>query len=163
MTTDRETTTRADEQEVAALQQSWILGWDKAEGVPLPAFPEVLGRYYDLDAPVILFDDFDPQRRIFRRVQDYAEAFWPGFSQMRSAAHAVETRPQVIVEGDLAATQMVFIALLTQPDGAVVATRATSSQVWRRTEDLGWRIARDHTGVEVIPVDEARAAFPPPT
>lgn len=160
MTTSHVHTPRDDAQEIAALQQEWILRWDKAEDEVLRPFHDVLGRYYDLYAPVILFDDFDPQRRVFRAVQDYADAFWPVFSQLRSAAHAIETPPEVIVEGDLGATRMVFIAVLTQPDGTVVATRATNSQVWRRTEDLGWRIARDHTGVEVIPEADARRAFP---
>ena len=152
--------TGVDDQAVAALQQEWIFGWDKTENEPLRPFREVFDRYYDFDAPVILYDDFDPQRRVFRTVQDYADAFWPGFSQLRAAAHAIETPPEVIVEGDLAATRMVFIAILTQPDGTVVANRATNSQVWRRTEGLGWRIARDHTGVDMIPVEEAQRAFP---
>ena len=158
MTTDLHTP-RDDVQEVAALQQVWILGWDKTEEEALRPFREVVDRYYDFDAPVILFDDFDPQRRVFRTVQNYADAFWPQFSQLRSAAHAIETPPEVVVDGDLAATLMVFVAVLTQQDGTVVATRATNSQVWRRTEDLGWRIVRDHTGVDVIPVDEAERAF----
>jgi ketosteroid isomerase-like protein len=159
-TTTHVRTPREAAQEVAALQQAWILGWDKTENEALRPFREVLDRYYDFGAPVILFDDFDPQRREFRTVQDYADAFWPGFAQLRSAAHAIEAPPEVVVEGDLAATRMVFIAVLTEPDGTVVANRATNSQVWRRTEGLGWRIVRDHTGVEAIPVDEARRAFP---
>lgn len=163
MTTDHVHTVRDDEQEIAALQRDWILGWDKAEGETLRPFREVMDRYYDFDAPVILFDDYDPRRRVFRTVQDYADAFWPTFSQMRSAAHAIEIAPEVIVDGDLATARMVFIAILTQADGSVVATRATNSQVWRRTDSLGWRIVRDHTGVESMPIDEARRAFHTPT
>ncbi|MBQ1050129.1 DUF4440 domain-containing protein [Micromonospora sp. C51] len=149
-----------DVEEVAALQQEWILGWDKRENETLRPFREVFDRYYDFDAPVILYDDFDPQRRVFRAVRDYAAAFWPGFAQLRSAAHAIETPPEVIVEGNLAATRMVFIAVLAQPDGTVVATRATNSQVWRRIDGMGWRIVRDHTSVDAITVDEAMAVFP---
>ncbi|MBQ1023781.1 hypothetical protein [Micromonospora sp. C95] len=149
-----------DAEEVATLQQEWILGWDKTENEEFRPFREVFDRYYDFDAPVILYDDFDPQRRVFRAVQDYAAAFWPGFSQLRSAAHAIEAPPEVIVEGNLAATRMVFIAVLTQPDGTVVANRATNSQVWRRIEGMGWRIVRDHTSVDEITVDEAVATFP---
>jgi ketosteroid isomerase-like protein len=150
-----------DEQEVASLQVEWIMGWNKEADQTLPPFEEALGRFYDFDSPVILFDDYDPQRRVFRTVQEYADAFWPGFSQLRSAEHAIETAPDVLVAEDLAATTMVFLAILTQSDGTAVANRCTNSQVWRRGTDQRWRIARDHTGVEAIPVDEARRAFTP--
>lgn len=50
---------------VAHLQREWILHWDKRPGQQLPAFEDVFADYYDFDAAVILFDDFDPQRREF--------------------------------------------------------------------------------------------------
>lgn len=159
MTTNITSTTGSDAERVASLQVDWIMGWDKAPDKTLPPFDEVFGRFYDFDAPVILFDDFDPQRRVFRTVKAYADAFWPGFSQLRSAEHAIETAPDVIVDGDLAATTMVFLVVLTQMDGTTLANRCTNSQVWRRGADQRWRIVRDHTGVEAIPVEEARRAF----
>lgn len=148
-------TARTAEATIAELQQSWILRWDKTEGQQLPGFRDVFADYYDFDADVILFDDFDPQRRVFRSVQDYADAFWPTFQQLISAEHAIELAPKVTVDGDFAATFMVFIAVLVTADGTELANRATNSQVWRRTS-AGWRIIRDHTGVEPIPIDEAR-------
>ena len=57
------------------------------------------------------------------------------------------------------APAMVFLAILTQDDGTIVANRCTNSQVWRRGDDQQWRIIRDHTGVEAIPLEEARRAF----
>lgn len=162
MTTTTPRTTRddtQDAQQIATLQVDWIMGWDTTEGEDLPPFGEVFGRYYDMAAPVVLFDDFDPQRRVFRTVQDYADAFWPVFGGLRSARHAIEAAPEVLVEGDLAATRMVFLVILTRADGTVGANRCINSQVWRRTDDLGWRIARDHTSVEAIPVEEAERAF----
>lgn len=159
MTIENATADGTDDEAVAALQVDWIMGWNKAPDQALPPFGDVFGNFYDVDAPVILFDDFDPERRIFRTVQAYAEAFWPGFSALRSAEHAIETWPEVLVDGDLAATTMVFLVILTQADGSVIANRCVNSQVWRRGGDRRWRIVRDHTGVDAISVDEARRAF----
>lgn len=159
MTTNITFPDRSEEEQVASLQVDWIMGWDKAPDQTLAPFGKVFNRFYDFDAPVILFDDFDPQRRVFRTVQAYADAFWPTFSQMRSAEHMIETAPEVIVDGDLAATTMVFLVILSQADGATLANRCTNSQIWRRGTGRQWRIARDHTGVEAIPVEYARRAF----
>ncbi len=153
---DNTAATASDEQTVASLQVDWIMGWDKVADQALPPFDEVFGRFYDFDAPVILFDDADSQRRVFRSVRAYADAFWPGFSSLKSAEHSIEAEPEVLVDGNLAATTMVFLAILTQEDGTVVANRCLNSQVWRRGKDQQWRIVRDHTGVEGIPVEEAR-------
>lgn len=141
---------------VARLQKEWILHWDKRPDQHLGAFREVFADYYDFDAPVILFDDFDPRRRVFRSPQDYADAFWPTFQRFRSAEHGFEVEPEVLVSGDLAATRMVFIAVLETAEGDVLANRCINSQVWRHTDDLGWRISRDHTSVEAMDVEEAR-------
>ncbi|GAB3604244.1 hypothetical protein GCM10027586_07460 [Kineococcus gypseus] len=146
----------AAELTVARSQRDWILRWDKRPDQQLGAFEDVFAEHYDFDAPVILFDDFDPQRRVFRTVRDYAEAFWPGFQRMRSAEHGIEVEPEVLVSGDLAATRMVFTAVLELADGTVVANRCTNSQVWRRTGGLGWRIARDYTSVAAVEIEAAR-------
>lgn len=155
--TTNPTATRTEET-IAALQQSWILHWDKVEGQDLPPFREVFAEFYDFDADVILFDDFDPQRRVFLTVQDYADAFWPSFQQFASAEHAIDVAPRVTVDDDLAATFMIFIAVLVRADGSQIANRCTNSQVWRCTS-AGWRIIRDHTGVEPISIDAARRVF----
>ncbi|GAB7052316.1 YybH family protein [Catenuloplanes indicus] len=147
------------EQTVAALQREWIFGWDRVEGVPPRDFHDVFGRFYDMDADVILFDEADPRRRTFRTVQDYADAFWPGFQALRSAAHAIESEPEVLVSGDLAASRMIFIAVLTGTDGETTHLRCHNSLVWRRTSDRDWHIVRDQTAVAPIPAGEAMSFF----
>lgn len=131
--------------QVAALQRRWIFGWDRVEGAPAQDFHDVFGEFYDFDADVLFFDDADPERRLFRRVQDYADAFWPTFQSMRSAVHAIAEEPEAVVTGDLAACRMVFLAVLTAADGTETRLRCVNSQVWRHTDALGWRIERDHT------------------
>lgn len=157
MTHDDRLESDAAEATIAHLQKEWILRWDKRPDQRLGSFRDVFADFYDFDAPAILFDDFDPERRVFRSPQEYADAFWPTFQQFRSAEHGFEVEPEVLVSGDLAATRMVFIAVLDPGDGSVLANRCTNSQVWRRSEALGWRIARDHTSVEAMDVDEARS------
>ena len=75
-----------------------------------------------------------------------------------AAEHAIDVAPRVTVDDDLAATFMIFIAVLVRADGSQIANRCTNSQVWRRTS-AGWRIIRDHTGVEPISIDAARRVF----
>lgn len=145
---------------VAALQRRWIFEWDRREGDPAFDFEANLAGYYDLDSDdVILFDDFDPQRRVLRSASEYGRVFAPAFTQLRTAEHAIERAPDVIVSGDLAATQMVFIARLTAADGSIMGTRAINSQIWRSGDDGRWRIVRDHTSVEQIPAGEAEHAM----
>ncbi len=151
-------TRRTDASTVARLQRAWILRWDKGPDDILPPFRDLFGDLYDFDAPVILFDDFDPQRRVFRSVQEYADAFWPTFQGFRSARHAIEVEPEVAVDGDLAVTRMVFLAVLEHADGTRVANRATNSQVWTRSPS-GWVISRDHTGVAPVAPAEADAVL----
>jgi ketosteroid isomerase-like protein len=153
------TSNATDVDAVVRLQTRWIHGWDKVEDQPLPDFREVFADFYDFDADVIFFDDADPQRRVFRTVEDYAQAFWPMFSELRSAAHAVPEAPEVIVDADLAVGRMVFIAALTSTDGTTTNLRAYNSLVWRRTEARDWHIVRDQTTVEPVPADEAGRAF----
>jgi ketosteroid isomerase-like protein len=159
MTAETETTPRTDAETVAALQRAWIFGWDKTEGVDLPPFADVFGRYYDFDADVIFFDDADPERRVFRRVGDYADAFWPTFSGFRSAKHAIAEEPAVLVSGDLAAGRMVFIAVLTLADGTVNHLSCQNSHVWQRDAAGDWHIVRDQTTIAPIDADEAEAFF----
>ncbi len=147
---------------VARLQRQWIFLWDRKEGDPDFDFEKLFADHYDFEDPdgdVILFDDFDPQRRVLRTAVDFGRTFGPAFNDMRAAEHAIEEAPEVLVSGDLAATRMVFIAKLTDAAGQVVGTRAINSQVWRRGADGRWRIVRDQTAVEEIPVEEASRAM----
>ncbi len=154
-----DTTTRSAERTIADLQREWIFAWDKAEGSAPREFRTVFGRFYDFDADVILFDEADPERRTFRSVPEYAEAFWPAFTAMRSAAHAVPEGPEVLVSGELACGRMVFIAMLTAPDGEVTCLKCHNSLVWQRTEKRDWHIVRDQTAVEALPYEEAVRYF----
>ena len=144
---------------VAALQRDWIFEWDKAEGSAPRDFRTVFARYYDFDADVLLFDEADQQRRTFRTVQDYADAFWPGFMALRSARHAIAAEPEVLVSGDLAAGRMVFIAVLTTTEGETSYLECHNSQVWQRTPGHDWHIVRDQTAVEPLPRERALAYF----
>jgi ketosteroid isomerase-like protein len=148
-----------DEATIAASQVNWIMTWNKEPEEHLGSFEELFGGYYDLDADVVLFDDFDPQRRVFRTARSYGEAFWPTFQTLRSAEHAIAEDPEVLVSGDLASTRMVFIAILDSGNAPAVANRCINSQVWQFAEGAGWRIVRDHTSVEGIDLAEARRAF----
>ncbi|SDG00934.1 Ketosteroid isomerase homolog [Sinosporangium album] len=154
-----DTTTQAETQNVAALQRDWIFEWDKAEGPDPREFRTVFDRYYDFDTDVILFDEADPQRRTFRSVAEYGEAFWPTFMTMQSAVHAIAEGPEVLVSGDFASGWMIFIAILKAADGEVTSVRCRNSHVWRRTEDRDWHIVRDQTIVEPIPHEEAVRYF----
>ncbi|MDA0564993.1 hypothetical protein LG943_11770 [Streptomonospora sp. S1-112] len=148
---------RADAaQTVAALHRAWVFLWDRAEGDPAFDFAGVFGDYYDFDGEdVILFDDADSQRRVFRDAAAFGRAFTPVFSALRRAEHAVEEGPEVIASGRLAASRLVFVARLTAADGAVTALRALNSQVWRLGADYRWRIVRDQTAVRPITPEEA--------
>jgi ketosteroid isomerase-like protein len=147
---------------IAGLQRQWIFLWDRKEGDPNFDFDTLFADYYDFEDPhgdVILFDDFDPERRVLRSAADFGRTFGPPFNEMRAAEHAIEEAPEVLVSGDLAATRMVFIAKLTDAAGRVMGNRAVSSQVWRRSGDGRWRIVRDQTAVVSIPVEEASRAM----
>ncbi|MEU9608480.1 hypothetical protein [Streptomyces sp. NPDC048057] len=154
-----DTKRQADVREVAALQRDWIFEWDKKEGSAPREFRTVFDRFYDFDADVVLFDEADPQRRTFRSVDAYGQAFWPTFMTMRSAAHAIPEGPDVLVSGDLAAGRMVFLAILTAADGTVTCLKCRNSLVWRRTTDRDWHIVRDQTVVEPLPREEALRHF----
>ncbi|MGW4033425.1 hypothetical protein ACWEFL_29705 [Streptomyces sp. NPDC004838] len=154
-----DTTTHAEARIVAALQRDWIFEWDKAEGPDTREFRTAFDRFYDFDAEVILFDEADPERRTFRTVREYGEAFWPMFMTMRSAEHAIAEGPEVLVSGDFASGWMIFIAILTAADGKKTTLLCRNSLVWRRTEDHDWHIVRDQTIVEPISHEEALRYF----
>ncbi|NYI98584.1 ketosteroid isomerase-like protein [Streptomonospora nanhaiensis] len=143
---------------VARLHREWIHRWDRREGDPEFDFTTVFADFYDFEADdVILFDDADPERRVFRDAAAFGRAFAPMFAALRRAEHAVEEGPEVLVSDRLAASRMVFVARLTAADGAVSALRALNSQVWRRGDDGRWRIVRDQTAVHPVDLHEAAA------
>ena len=152
--------TARDAATVRRLQQEWILRWDRRDGDPATAFEEVFSDLYDWSSDdVLLQDEFDPEHRTFVDAHAYGAAFWPGFQQLRAAEHAIESAPQVIVQAGLAASRFVFIARLVTADGAVLANRCTTSQVWRRGPDSSWRIVRDQTMVAPMPIAEGDTAL----
>ncbi|SDH66029.1 Cif family virulence factor [Agrococcus jejuensis] len=159
MTAADVTVTASDATEVAERQRAWIHGWDRIEGAPEQPFEAVFAPHHDMDADVILFDDADPQRRVFRRVADYADAFWPTFQALRSARHAIPEGPDVIVSGDLAVARMAFVAELVPHEGEPTRLRCQTSHVWRRTAERDWHVVRDQTACEPIAAEALEAAF----
>jgi ketosteroid isomerase-like protein len=152
--------TESDVAAVGRLQQEWILRWDRRPGDPATEFAEVFADLYEWSSEdVLLQDEFDPEGRAFSSARAYGEAFWPQFMELRACEHAIEEPPRVIVEGTLAASRFGFIARLTMQDGAVLANRCTTSQVWRRDAGGKWRIVRDQTMVEPIALEEAERAL----
>lgn len=142
------TDTRTDRDTVARLQQEWIFRWDRQPGQPTTSFEDTFADLYDWSGDdVLLQDEFDPEQRSFDSARAYGEAFWPGFLSMRSAEHAIEEAPRVIVHGTLAASRFVFLARLVTADGTVLTNRCTTSQIWRKDLEGRWRIVRDQTMV----------------
>jgi ketosteroid isomerase-like protein len=143
---------------VAALHRHWILvGWERGPNDGLFDFREKLGRYYDWSgADVILYDDFDPRRRVVRSPAAYGAVWEPGFNAMRSARHRVLDGPHVLQSDGLAASTLVFGARLETNDGKVTFIRTFTSLVWRCTAE-GWRIVREHNSSTVLPTVQGTA------
>ncbi len=143
---------------VTALHREWILvGWERAPSDGRFRFREKLGRYYDWSgADVILYDDFDPRRRVVRSPAAYGAVWEPGFNAMRSARHRVLDGPHVLQSDGLAASTLVFGARLETNDGKVTFIRTFTSLVWRCTAE-GWRIVREHNSSTVLPTVQGTA------
>jgi ketosteroid isomerase-like protein len=138
-------------QAVSALHREWILvGWEKKEGDGPFDFRSKLGRFYELGArDLMLYDDFEPQRRVARSADQYG-GFWTGpFTSLKSAKHAVVDAPSTLVSGDLASSTLEFTARLEAPDGKITAIRTRSSLTWRLS-DAQWKIVREHNSSTVI-------------
>lgn len=139
------------------LHRAWIQqGWEHHRGDRPFSFRGKLGRYYDWSSrDVVLFDDFDPGRRVARSAAAYAAIWEPIFRKNRSARHAVSNGPETVTgSGNLAASSLEFIARIEPLKGDVVGIRTRSDLVWR-CEALGWRIVREHNSSVVIPVGQA--------
>jgi ketosteroid isomerase-like protein len=140
---------------VGELHREWILvGWEKQVGDGPFIFREKLGKYYDFSAhDVVLYDDFDPQKRVAHSAEEYGTFWEPSFSALRSVRHRVVNGPEVASgSGDLAASTLEFEALIEAADGNVTRIRTRSSLVWRCIR-AGWKIIREHNSSVVIPSD----------
>jgi ketosteroid isomerase-like protein len=136
---------------VAALHREWILvGWEKKPGDGPLNFREKLGKYYNWSAPdVILYDDFEPKRRVAHSAAEYGSFWEPPFTALRSARHRVVDGPHVLVSGNLAASTLQFAARLEGGDGKVTGIRTFTSLAWRKGGD-GWKIIREHNSSTVL-------------
>lgn len=147
----------AGEGSPADLHRAWILkGWEHHPGDPPFSFREKLGRFYDWSASdVMLFDDFDPERRVARSAAAYGAIWEPIFRGNRSARHTVTDGPDVAPgSGDLTASSLEFTALIEPRDGKPVGIRTRSDLVWRCGAQ-GWKIVREHNSSKVIPATDA--------
>jgi ketosteroid isomerase-like protein len=148
---------KAHAQTIAGLQRRWILeGWEKAPGEDW-RFDEKVRGFYDHDNPATtLHDTFDPQLRVTRSPAEWRDAFEPSFRAMRSALHAVTDEPDVLVMGDMAASQFEFCARLESRDGRLTGAVCRTSHVWG-FKDGQWSIIREHTSCTIMPVEEVEA------
>lgn len=148
----------AAERSPGDLHRAWILqGWEYHPGDPPFSFREKLGRFYDWTSrDVVLFDDFDPKRRVARSAAAYGAIWEPIFRGNRSARHTVSDSPEVVTgTGDLAASSLEFTALIEPLNGKVAGIRTRSDLVWRCRAD-GWKIVREHNSSKVILIAEAK-------
>ncbi|WP_375437323.1 YybH family protein [uncultured Hymenobacter sp.] len=143
--------TSDDQAAVAALHREWILvGWEKKAGDGPLNFREKLGKYYSWSAPdVLLYDDFEPQRRVAHSATEYGSFWEPPFTKLRSAHHRVVDGPHVVVSGNLATSVLQFVARLEGSDGKITGIRTYTSLVWRQEKD-GWKIIREHNSSTVL-------------
>jgi hypothetical protein len=101
----------------------------------------------------VLYDDFDPQRRVVRSPAAYGAIWEQPFSALQSAEHRVVSGPSVLVSGDLATATLEFAARLTGGDGKVTGIRTFSSLVWRR----GRRRLEDRPRAQLLDHPHTRA------
>lgn len=144
-----------------ALHRSWILeGWQLRPVDPTFSFRDKFGRFYDWSGrDVLLFDDFDPERRAVRSAAAYGAIWEPIFRANRSALHVVSDGPDVAMgTGGLAASSLEFVARIETRAGKVTGLRTRSDTVWRCRAE-GWRIVREHNSSKIIPVAEAERAL----
>jgi ketosteroid isomerase-like protein len=136
---------------IAQLHRDWILiGWEKKEGEKFD-YTAKLGKYYDWkEKDVILYDDFDPQKRIAKSAAEYKAVWEPGFSTLKSARHRIVYGPHVLVSEKIASSTLQFEADITNADGKVTKIRTFTSLVWKKTAG-GWKIVREHNSTVVLP------------
>lgn len=144
-----------DSQHIANLQSDWILvGWEKKPGDPPFDFRNKLGKYYDFNSPdVVLYDDFEPGRRVARSAEAYGNFWKEPFTALRSARHSVIDGPDVLMGKELSTSTLEFAAALESPNGETVGIRTRSTLVWQ-CQGAEWKIVREHNSSTVIEVPE---------
>ncbi len=79
-------------------------------------FSEKLGRYYDLEAPGVYFDDLAPGQETKRTPASYG-TMWEGpFNAIRTVRHGFSDPVQAIVGERVASTTLEFVARLEAAD-----------------------------------------------
>ncbi|MFC4008470.1 hypothetical protein ACFOY2_14665 [Nonomuraea purpurea] len=148
---------------LVARARRWVSGWDKKSSDGPFSIARNFSEDYDFDsADVMISDDMDPEHRVMAGPHEYGIAFDPMFNSLRGARHMVFESPTVLLGPDaendrvgaVAASRLMFVAILEADDGTITAIRTTSSQVWRRAQDR-WRIIREHNSSVSIDVAEA--------
>ena len=153
---------KTEQDQIAALHLRWMNALVRNEGDPNLDFRSDLGDLYDFESPdVVLYDDFDPERRVARSADEYAAIWEPVFASVHTTRHAVSDGPHVLTgEGSLAASWLQFNGRVRMPDGGVLEFLSTSSMVFHRTGS-GWRIAREHNSTVVLPTGTLDPVFGP--
>lgn len=145
----------------AALHESWILeGWEKRKGDPTFVFAEKLGRYYELDAPGVYYDDLAPGQRTQKTPSAYG-AMWEGpFNSMMSARHGISDGVQALVGDRVASTTLEFVARLEAADGSITAIFDRSQLGWECTDADRWVIRHEHNSSRSATAEEIERYLP---
>jgi ketosteroid isomerase-like protein len=145
------------------LHETWILdGWEKRVGDDEFVFAKKLGRYYDLQAPGVYFDDLAPGQATMRTPASYG-AMWEGpFNAMRSAQHGISDPVQAIIGDRVASTTLEFVAQLEAADGTVSAIFDRSQLGWECHADGRWVIRHESNSSRPAQVEEIEEFLPKP-
>lgn len=145
----------------AALHESWILeGWEKRKGDQSFVFAEKLGRYYELGAPGVYYDDLIPGQQTQKTPAAYG-AIWEGpFNSMLSARHGISDGVQALVGEHVASTTLEFVAKLEAADGTLSAIFDRSQLGWECTGEGRWVIRHEHNSSRNATVEEIERFLP---
>jgi ketosteroid isomerase-like protein len=143
------------------LHVTWIMeGWEKRQGDGEFVFAEKLGRYYDLEAPGVYFDDLSPEQVTMRTPASYG-AMWEGpFNAMRSARHGISDPVEAIVGDRVASSTLEFVALLEAADGTFSAIFDRSQLGWECHSDGRWVIRHESNSSRPAQVHEIEEFLP---
>src|SRR3954465_13579472 len=84
----------ADHEQIAALHLRWMNALVRGEGDPNLDFRTDDSDLYDFDgSDVVLYDDFDPERRVARSADEYAAIWEPVFAGVHTPRHSVSDGP----------------------------------------------------------------------
>ncbi|YBV94858.1 hypothetical protein M1D80_02395 (plasmid) [Phyllobacteriaceae bacterium JZ32] len=145
----------------AELHRVWILeGWNRTEGDPRFAFAEKLGRYYELDASGVYYDDLAPGQKTAYTPAEYGKMWEGPFNSMRSAKHGISDKVNAIVGDRVASTTLEFVARLEGQDGKIFAIFDRSQLGWECLEEGRWVIRHEHNSSREATVDEIAEFLP---